>query len=73
MKKVKNRVYYSNASDQEKEIAVQSFHAVTDKVKKAWLERRAAELFEMASKDPSGFWRAFKTQKHNVCPVELAA
>ena len=27
----------------------------------------------MASKDPSGFWRAFKTQKHNVCPVELAA
>lgn len=72
-KKVKNRVYYSNASDQEKEIAVQSFHAVTDRVKKVWLERRAAELCEMASKDPSGFWRTFKTQKHNVCPVELAA
>ena len=72
-KKVKNRVYYSNASDQEKEIAVQCFHAVTDRVKKTWLEKRAAELCEMASKDPSGFWRAFKTQKHNVCPVELAA
>ena len=27
----------------------------------------------MASKDPQGFWRAFKTQLHNVCPVELAA
>ena len=27
----------------------------------------------MASKDPSGFWRAFKTQQHKVCPVELAA
>ena len=46
--------------------------AVTDRVK-TWLERRAAELCEMASKDPSGFWRANKTQKHNVCPVELAA
>ena len=33
----------------------------------------AAELCEMASKEPSGFWRAFKTQKHNVCPVESAA
>ncbi len=58
-KKVKNRVYYSNASDQEQlflqEIAVQLFHAVTDRVKKAWLERRATELCEMASKDPSGF------------------
>ncbi len=52
-KKVKNRVYYSNASDQEKEIAVQSFHAVTDRVKKVWLERRAAELCEMANKDPT--------------------
>ncbi|DBA81569.1 TPA: hypothetical protein ACH3X1_007341 [Trebouxia sp. C0004] len=72
-KKVKNRVYYSNASDQEKEIAVQCFHAVMNRVKKAWLENRAAELCEMASKDPGGVWRAFKTQKHNVCPVELAA
>ena len=27
----------------------------------------------MASKDPKGFWRAFKTQQSNVCPVELAA
>ncbi len=45
--------------------------SVTDRVKKAWQEKRAAELYEMASKDPSGFWRAFKTQKHNVCPVEL--
>ncbi|DBB16220.1 TPA: hypothetical protein ACH3X3_014546 [Trebouxia sp. C0006] len=27
----------------------------------------------MASKDASDFWRALKTWKHNVCPVELAA
>ena len=54
-KKVKNRVYYSDASDQEKQVAVQCFHAVTDRVKKAWLEKRAAELCEMASKDPSVF------------------
>ncbi len=73
VEKVKNRVYYSDASDQEKQIAVQGFHALTDRVKKAWLEKRAAELCETASKDPSVFWRAFKTQKHNVCPVELAA
>ena len=32
-----------------------------------------APLCEMASKDPQGFWRAFKTQHHNVCPIELAA
>ncbi len=70
-KKKKNRVYYSNASDQGKQIAVQCFHAVTDRVKKACLEKRAAELCEVASKDPSGFWTAFKTQKHNVCPVEF--
>ena len=53
--KVKNRVYDSDALDQEKEIAVQCLHAVTDRVKKAWLERHAAELCEMVSKDPSGF------------------
>ena len=52
-KKVKNRVYYSDASDQEKQIAVQCFHAVTDRVKKVWLVKHAAELFEMASKNHS--------------------
>ena len=29
--------------------------------------RRSDELCEMASKDPKGFWRAFKTQQSNVC------
>ena len=52
---------------------MQCFHALTDRVKEVWLERRAAGLCEMASKDPSGFWRAFSTQKHNVCAVEVAA
>ena len=66
LKKVKNRVFYGNASDQEKDVAVQCFHAATDRVKKAWLERRAAELCEMASKDPSGFLRAFKTQNSTL-------
>ncbi|KAL3152483.1 hypothetical protein ABBQ32_001518 [Trebouxia sp. C0010 RCD-2024] len=27
----------------------------------------------MARKDPQAFWRVFKTQQHDVCPVELAA
>ena len=27
----------------------------------------------MASKDPKAFWRAFKTLRHDTCPVELAA
>jgi len=62
-KKVKNRVYYGNAADQEKQIAVQCFHVVMDRVK----------VCEMASKDPNGVWRASKTRKHNVCPVEMAA
>ena len=42
-------------------------------MKGKWLERSSDELCEMASKDPKGFWRAFKTQQSNVCPVELAA
>ena len=36
----------------------------------SWRERHTAELFEMASKDSSGFWKASKTQKHDVCPKE---
>ena len=44
--KVKNRVYYSHASDQEKQIAVQCFHAAMGRVKKAWLEKRATQLCE---------------------------
>ena len=46
---------------------------MTARVKGQWLERRSDELCEMASKGPKGFWRAFKTQQSNVCPVELAA
>ena len=46
---------------------------MTARVKGQWLERRSDELCEMASKDPKGFWRAFKTQQSNVCPVEPAA
>ena len=72
-KKVKNRVLHSDASEHEKKLAVQQFQSVTARVKGRWLERRSDELCEMASKDPKGFWRAFKTQQSNVCPVELAA
>ena len=46
---------------------------MTARVKGKWLERRADELCEMTSKDPKGSWSAFKTQRSNVCPVELAA
>ena len=72
-KKMKNRVLHSAASEYEKKLAVQQFQSVTARVKGKWLERRSDELCEMASKDPKGFWRAFKTQQSNVCPVELAA
>ena len=72
-KKVKNRVLHGDASEHEKKLAVQQFQSVTARAKGKWLERRSDELCEMASKDPQGFWRAFKTQLHNVCPVDLAA
>ena len=65
-KKVKTRVLH-------KRLAVQQFRSVTARVKGQWLDRHSDELCEMASKDPKGFWRAFKTQQSNVCPVELAA
>ena len=72
-KKVKNRVLHSDASEHEKKLALQSFQSVTARVKGKWLERRSDELCEMASKDPQGFWRVFKTQQSSVCTVELAA
>ena len=72
-KKVKNRVLHSDASEHEKKLAVQHFRSVTAKVKATWLERRSDELCEMARKDPQAFWRVFKTQQHDVCPLELAA
>ena len=64
---------HSDALEHEKKLALQSFQSVTARVKGKWLERRSDELCEMASKDPQGFWRVFKTQQSNVCPVELAA
>ena len=72
-KKVKNRVLHSDASEHDKKVAVQRCQDVTDRVRRKWLEERADALCEMADKNPSGFWRAFKTQKHSTCPVELAA
>ena len=68
-----SRVLLSDASDQQKKLAVQQYKRVTAEVKGKWLEQRSAELCEMAKKDPRGFWKTFKTQQHNVCPVELAA
>ena len=58
---------HSDASEHEKKLAVQQFQSVTARVKGRWLERRSDELCGMASKDPKGFWRAFKTQQSNVC------
>ncbi len=72
-KKVNADFLSSCASYDEKEIAVMRFHAVTDRKKKEWVEQRAAQLCEMASRDPRGFWRALKIQKHDICREELAA
>ena len=66
-------VLHSDASEHKKKLAVQQFQSVTPRVKGKWLERCSDELCEMASKDPNDFWRAFRTQQSNVCPVELAA
>ena len=52
---------------------MQQFRSVIARVKAKWLERRSAELCEMARKDAQVFWRVLKTQQHDVCPVELAA
>ena len=70
---MKNRVLHSDASEHEEKLAVQHFQSVTARVKGTWLERRSDELCELASKDPKGFWRAFKIQQSNVCPIEYEA
>ncbi len=72
-KKVKNRALHSDASESEKTLAVQHFRSVIAKVKAKWMQRRTDELCEMAKKDPQAFWKVFKTQQRDVCPVELAA
>ena len=69
-KNVKNRsgVLHSNASEQEKKAAEQCFQEVTGRVKTKRLEPHAD-----ASKDLSSLWRAFQTQKHNICPVKIVS
>ena len=67
---MENKVLHSDASEHEKKLAVQHFQSVTAGVKGKWLERHSDELCEMASKDPKGFGRAFKTQQRNICSVE---
>ena len=72
-KRVKNRVLHSDASEHETKLAVQHFQSVTARAKGKWLERHSDELFETANKDLKSFWRGFKFQQSNVCPVDLAA
>ena len=62
-KMVGNRVLHSDASEHEKKPAVQHVQSVTARVKGKWLERRSDELGETASKDPEGFWRAYKLSR----------
>ena len=64
---------HSDASEYKKKVAVQCCQDVTDRVRRKWLEDRADALCRMANKNPSGFWRAFKTLKHSTFPVGLAA
>ena len=78
-KKVRNRllpndaVHQKKKSEHENKLAVQHLQSVTARVKGQWLERHSDKLCEMTSKDPKGFWRAFRTQQSNSCLVELAA
>ncbi len=62
---------HSTAAQQK--AADKVFNSLTDRVKKAWMCRRNEELCEMTTKDPSKFWRLFKTPHSNACPVELSA
>ena len=68
---VKNRALHSDATECEKRLPVQQFQSVTAREKGQWLERHSDELCEMASKDPKGFWMAFKTQQS--CNGRLSA
>ena len=70
----KNAVYKNPHSPAaEKNVAEKKFRSVTDRVKEAWTKQRNAELCEMSARDPSRFWKAFKTPHSNACPVELSA
>ena len=53
---MKSRVLLSDASDQQKKLAVQQYIRVTAEVKGKWLEQRSAELGEMAKNRPPGLW-----------------
>ena len=71
--KSKSSILRSSASDQDKDNAVQRFHDVTKRAKKQWLKHRAAQVCEIAKRDPHGFWEAFNSQKRDTWPLELAA
>ncbi|KAA6417167.1 MAG: hypothetical protein FRX49_12871 [Trebouxia sp. A1-2] len=47
--------------------------SVTDRVKETWTQKRNVELCELATKDPSQFWKAYKATQSNACLVELSA
>lgn len=48
------------------------FLTASCRVKEAWERKRNVDLCELAAKEPSQFWKAFKSPRSNACPVELS-
>jgi len=70
----KEAVFKNPHSTSTKKMAAEKiFHSLTDRVKERRKRKHNVELFEMAAKDASQFWRVFKTLRSNACPVELSA
>ena len=62
-----------HSTDEQNKLAESRYRSVSNRTKKIWSRRRNNELVEMSAKDPSRFWKAFKTPQRSACPVELTA
>ena len=74
----KEALVYKNAvwddplsTDEQENVATKIYRFCTDRVKEAWERKRDVELRELAAKDQSHFWKAFKTPRSSACLVEL--
>ena len=69
----KEALVSKNADDplstgEQKTVATKVYCSCTDRVKEAYERKHNVELCELAAKDPSKFWKIFKTPHSNACP-----
>ena len=50
-------------------MAEKQYKSATYRARKAWTQKRNAELVEMSSKDPTAFWKVWASRKRDACPV----